>query len=144
MTATSAPRTPTIRGLPPPRPHDPFERVVVAVADGWEICQFADADPRLAYFTPRGFRHVQLWHPDAQVSVLTPSKLTSGAFEVWSTTVRFACPRWEDVVCALPEVILPGAAQVRAFEHWLVAVHEPPTVRLLRHVWRHARHRQGA
>lgn len=137
-------RQPTIRGLVPPPPHDPLERVVVAMTDAWEIRQFAEGDPRLAYFTPRAFRHIQLWHPDAQVSILTPSKLTAGAFEAWTPTLRFATHHWEDVVCTLPHVILPGAAQVRAFEHWFVTVQEPRRVRLLRHLWRNTRRRQEA
>ena len=47
-----------------------------------ELRQFADDDPRTAYFARRGFAHVQLWHPERRVSVLTPSRLTGGNFEL--------------------------------------------------------------
>ena len=129
---------------PPPPPHDPRERERVAVTGAWEVRQFPADDPKLAYFAPRGFLHVQLWHPGEGVSVLTPSKLTGGLYAIWSPDARLDCAGWDDVVCALPRLIVPGAAQVRAFERWLVTAHEPRHVHLLRHVWRHTRRRQEA
>ena len=37
----------------------------------------------LGYFAPRGLLHVQLWHEAAGISVLTPSRLTGGRYEVF-------------------------------------------------------------
>lgn len=37
----------------------------------------------LGYFAPRGLAHVQLWHERAGISVLTPSRLTGGRYEVF-------------------------------------------------------------
>lgn len=65
----------------PPPPHDPRERELVMVLTGWEVRLFSG--PKFQYFAPRGFWHVQLWHPEARVSVLTPSRLTSGFYEAY-------------------------------------------------------------
>ncbi|GIW42380.1 MAG: hypothetical protein KatS3mg076_2957 [Candidatus Binatia bacterium] len=51
-------------GWPPP-PHDPRERAVLATVGSWEIRHHPPADPKHAYFAPRGFLHLQLWHPAA-------------------------------------------------------------------------------
>ncbi|MCA9690593.1 MAG: hypothetical protein R3A51_09190 [Nannocystaceae bacterium] len=68
---------------PPPPPHDPRERILQRLLGPWHVRQFPPGDARLAYFTPRGLLHLQLWHPEAGVSVLTPSRLTNGRFEVF-------------------------------------------------------------
>jgi hypothetical protein len=81
MAATS--KSPSPAGSWPPPPHDPRERAAVASIDGWEIRIFPEGDRRAEYFTPRGFLHAQLWHPQARVSVLTPSRLTGGLFELY-------------------------------------------------------------
>jgi hypothetical protein len=65
----------------PPPPHDPVERVVAVQLGEWEVRVFEGARQR--YFLPRGMGHVQLWHARAGVSVLTPSKLTAGLYEVF-------------------------------------------------------------
>ena len=77
----------------PPPPHDPRERTAVASIDGWEIRIFPEGDRKAEYFAPRGFLHAQLWHPVARVSVLTPSRLTGGLFEL------FPYQGWKAPVC---------------------------------------------
>jgi len=73
--------------LPPH--HDPGERCCLfESADGWLILGHAINDPNHAYFAPRGLLHLQLWHPQRRVSVLTPSLLTRGTFEVWASSAR--------------------------------------------------------
>ena len=44
---------------------------------------FARYDPRFEYFVRKKMMHLQLWHPLIWVSVLTPSKLTLGRFEIF-------------------------------------------------------------
>jgi hypothetical protein len=67
--------------LPPPPPHDPRERERVFTHGAWEIRLFTDR--KFAYFVGHGLWHIQLWNPDAQVSILTPSRLTRGFFEAY-------------------------------------------------------------
>lgn len=75
MSAAALPSAP----LPPP--HDPTERELALVLGAWEVRIFTGR--KLDYFVPRGLWHLQLWHPRAHVSVLTPSRLTSGRYEVF-------------------------------------------------------------
>ena len=122
-------------GLPPP--HDPGERTPVAWVGLWEVRQFADGDARLDYFRPRGFHHLQLWQPEARISILTPSRLTAGLFEVWPEGgQRASASTWREVGAQLPGVDLPGAIEVLALESWFVEREEPRTLRLLRLWWR--------
>jgi hypothetical protein len=65
----------------PPPPHDPSERELAHVLGDWEVRIFGDR--KFSYFVERGLWHVQLWHPAARVSVLTPSRLTRDAYEVY-------------------------------------------------------------
>lgn len=69
-------------GEPPP-PHDPRERELASrTADGqWEVRVFGSR--MFQYFVTRGLWHVQLWHPEARVSLLTPSRLTLGFYEAF-------------------------------------------------------------
>jgi len=89
--------------LPPP--HDPDERVVVEVLDrGWDVRVFSADDKRRAYFVPRGFWHLQLWNERARLSVLTPSRLTGGRFELRSAWGRQCFERWSQVASRLREL----------------------------------------
>lgn len=65
----------------PPPPHDPRQRERLIALHSWEVRLFTDV--RFRYFVPRGLWHVQLWHEEARVSVLTRSGLTKGAYEVF-------------------------------------------------------------
>lgn len=66
-----------------PTPHDPSERVVVADTGDWQLRAFAPGDPKATYFAESGFSHVQFWNPSAGISVLTPSALTCGRWQVF-------------------------------------------------------------
>lgn len=84
MTCQAASRTtPGVSALVPP--HDPNERECVwrlgRGDDEWEVRIFSGRF--FEYFVPRGLWHVQLWNPRARVSILTPSKLTAGAWEAF-------------------------------------------------------------
>ena len=65
----------------PPPPHDPRERERILAVAGWELRLFGEH--RFQYFVRHGFWHLQLWHPEAQVSVLSPSRLTHGLYEAF-------------------------------------------------------------
>jgi len=67
----------------PAAPHDPRERAAIDSVGEWLVCQFPAGDQRLEYFADRGFLHLQLWHPIAEISVLTPSRLTEDCFEMY-------------------------------------------------------------
>ncbi len=120
----------------PPPPHDPREREVVSMVGEWEVRQFAATDVKLAYFTSRGFLHMQLWHPVHRISILTPSRLTGGRFEVWSAGGdRVAVARWASIGDLVPAVELPRAIEIAAIERWFVLRHEPAEIHLLRVWW---------
>lgn len=120
----------------PPSPHDPRERVAIGVAGEWSVRQFTAHDPKLAYFTGRGFLHLQLWHAVHRVSILTPSRLTAGRFEAWAAGGdRIIAISWDAMTAALGDLPVPTAAEVRALECWLVVRYEPAQLRLLRTWW---------
>jgi hypothetical protein len=126
-----------MRDRPLPAPHDPDERVVIAYATDWEVRQFARDDTRFEYFARRGFLHLQLWHPALGISILTPSRLTRGAFDVRDIDdPMIRTPRWDLVACCLGDrAALPHAADVRALERWFILRHEPAELHLLRTWW---------
>jgi hypothetical protein len=64
----------------PPPPHDPRERVLVTTVSNWQVRVYVEARART--LAPKGLWQVQLWEPDAQLSVLTASRATDGAYEV--------------------------------------------------------------
>jgi hypothetical protein len=111
------------RPLPPP-PHDPAERTLLAEMDGWEVRDFAPDDPRHAYFAHRGFSHLQLWHPEAGISLLTPSRLTAGSYEVfpfvgWKRRGDYATLR--ALIKSAHGVTLPSPSLIAATLRWFAA-----------------------
>ena len=113
----------------------------MAWVGAWEVRQFAQGDARLIYFRPRGFHHLQLWHPVERISILTPSRLTAGRFEMWPEGgERLSAVSWRDVRTQLAGVDLPGATEIFAIESWFVAREEPRALRLLRLWWRKGAH----
>jgi hypothetical protein len=133
----SAPPLRLVSSLPPP--HDPGERTPVAWVGLWEVRQFPDGDARLAYFRPRGFHHLQLWNPAARISILTPSRLTAGLFEMWPEGgQRSSAATWRQVTEQLRGVELPSAIEISALESWFIEREEPRALRLLRAWWRRA------
>ena len=57
--------------------------MVLDVIDGWEVRVFEPLGHALRNQGSKGFDHLQLWHPSAGVSLLTPSILTGHQFEVY-------------------------------------------------------------
>ena len=119
--------------------HDPAERQLVAYAGEWELRQFAESDRRFAYFATKGFAHVQLWHLASCTSIITPSRMTAGNFELWSETfdVRYSSSSWPSIANALYalDIAPPSRNEVRAIERWFVLPGETRAGRLLRSWW---------
>lgn len=123
--------------------HDPADRVFVAdLGNGWEMRQFAEHDRRLAYFADKGFAHVQLWNAAANVSVVTPSRLTDGSFEAWIANddegvLRCAARSWStiELELAVRRIAPPNRHMIRAIEKWFVLPVETRAGRLLRSWW---------
>lgn len=108
-------------GWPPP-PHDPRERELTLYLGDWQLRVF---DGRFSeYFIPRGLWHLQLWHAERQVSVLTPSRLTSGLYEAFPIAGwKQRCARYSDMAAGVREehaVELPGEDCLRSLEVALV------------------------
>jgi hypothetical protein len=111
-----------------PPPHDPSERALVCKLGAWEFRAFPPDDPKHRYFATRELLHLQLWHPDARVSLLTPSRLTAGAFEL------FPVDGWKCVVRSAEEarrlaryahgVELPSPLRLAALIEWYVRSEE--------------------
>lgn len=115
---------PRAEGYPPP-PHDPRERERIATAGPWEVLQFAADDSRIRYFAPRRMLHLQLWHPGRRISILTPSLITDGLYEVVlaSHGDRGRTPSLPALREALREVLrveLPTDRQLERWTTWYV------------------------
>lgn len=117
--------------------HAPHDRVVVGQVGAWELRHYREGDRRLAYFADKGFAHVQLWHAATGTSILTPSRLTGGEFELWCAPERVLCPAWPGVEAELRDrgIAPPGRHAVRALERWFVLPTESRAGRLLRSWW---------
>jgi hypothetical protein len=106
----------------PPPPHDPRERVCVAGWNGWEVRSFAANDRRRGYLASHGMGHVQLWHPGAGVSVLTPSRLTGDQIEIYPIAGWKRAATDTQAASALVryafQLTLPGPARLHAFARW--------------------------
>jgi len=106
----------------PPPPHDPRERELALEQGGWQVRLFGGR--KFQYFVTRGFWHMQLWHPDARVSVLTPSRLTSGFYETFPIANWKAqaadYPTLVQLVSEMHEIVLPNAGEVARLEKALV------------------------
>lgn len=64
--------------------------------------------------------HLQLWHSANLISVLTPSQLTGGRFEIATSTRRTSVADWTGVIAQLPDQQLPCRAELAALTMWLV------------------------
>jgi hypothetical protein len=116
-----------VGALPPL--HSPFDRELLARVGPWEVRRHARDDGRFAYLATRSMLHVQLWHPDHRVSVLTPSRLTGGRFEIASSTRRAWVADWDAVVAQLPDHQLPRRSDLAALSLWLVVRHETSDIK---------------
>lgn len=105
----------------PPPPHDPWERGLVARIGAWEVRRFEPEDLKFGYFLARGFLHLQLWHPEAPASVLTPSRLTGGFFEVFPIDgwkARVTAGVLHRIVARELGVRLPSLTRIAAATEW--------------------------
>lgn len=106
----------------PPPPHDPRERDLALLVAGWEVRLFSGR--KFAYFVTHGFWHLQLWHPVARVSVLTPSRLTRGRYEACPiANWKAQAPDYARLVTLLDGLVaakLPDHAAVLRLERALV------------------------
>lgn len=109
-------------GLSPPPPHNPVERELAMRVGAWEVRVFGGR--KLEYFVSRGFWHLQLWHPDAGISILTPSRLTRGLYEAFPIACwKIQAPDYDKLISLLQGtrgVALPAAVDVLRMERALV------------------------
>lgn len=100
--------------------HAPDDRELLAHVGTWQVRRHALHDERFAYCASRAFLHVQLWRPDRQISILTPSRLTNGRFEIARGWRRASVSTWPGVVALLPDHELPSGSELAALTMWLV------------------------
>ncbi|MBL8678153.1 MAG: hypothetical protein JNK05_03265 [Myxococcales bacterium] len=104
-----------------PRPHDPDDRVLVASLGDWELRDFADGSRFAAFFARHGLAHRQLYLRSAPLSILTPSALTGGAFELCASDGRARFrdePALRAFVARHFEAALPATISLRAAGRW--------------------------
>ncbi len=107
--------------LPPP--HLAHDRVCVGTIGPWEVRVFAVNDTRHRYLADRGMLHLQLWHPQARISILSRSGLTRGQWEVCGPDGRHRCacyPCLRRFIAQRADVVAPCARLVSQHEQWFV------------------------
>ncbi|WP_394826276.1 hypothetical protein [Pendulispora albinea] len=106
----------------PPPPHDPRERDLALMLEEWEVRLFGGR--KFQYFVTRGFWHLQLWHPVGRISILTPSRLTSGFYETFPVANwKAQAPDYRSLVQlveGMHEIRMPSQAEVARLEKALV------------------------
>lgn len=109
--------TPALR-----RPHDPEDRVTIAVLGRWELRDFAAGSTFAAFFARHQVEHRQLLDVELGVSVLTPSPLTDDQFELCDARGwRFRAGRERAMREHVRErygVELPQGVTLRALVRW--------------------------
>lgn len=107
----------------PEAPHDPRERFVEAELRGWELRLYQVGEPKERALAVRGLLHAQLWHPGLRVSLLTPSHLTYGQYEV----CRARNERWRSwhyrplrAMFRHFEIDAPSEHELAMVERWFV------------------------
>ncbi len=113
---------PTAFAPPPPPPHDPTERHLVMMCGEWEVRVFGANE--MHYFRTRGLWHLQLWHPRAQVSVLSASRLTLGLYECFPFAGWKGRARTDRNIAAMVKaehgIDMPSAIEMARLEKALV------------------------
>jgi hypothetical protein len=106
----------------PPPPHDPRDRELAMRLGEWEVRLFGDR--KFQYFVTRGFWHVQLWHEEARLSVLSPSRLTRGFYEAYPiANWKAQAPDYERLISLIASThvaTLPSPAEIKRVERALV------------------------
>lgn len=113
-----------------PRPalsHAVTERAVVGRCGGWEVRRHPLGEPAVAAYVRDGYLHLQLWCGRSGISILTPSRLTAGLFDLQlADGARVRAHLYQRVVDAVPAgVRAPSESDVAALERWHVLPHEP-------------------
>jgi hypothetical protein len=105
-----------------PRPHDPDDRVLLAMLAGWELRDFAADSDFARFFARHGLAHRQLLARAEGVSILTPSTLTNGEFECCDRDGSRLRERSETtlraVVLARYGASLPEGVHLRSLARW--------------------------
>jgi hypothetical protein len=118
---------------PPPRPHDPADRVPLARIGEWEVRRFEEDGALFGYAAPRGLLHLQLWHPRRAVSLLTPSRLTGGRYEAFPIAGWKLAAKSLEVIGGVVRgehgVVVPSPGRMRALERWFVTAAERVALR---------------
>jgi len=116
--------------------HNPEQRCFVHQVGSWYILRHAANDPMVSWLAPRGLLHLQLYHAPTGLSVLTPSGLTEGTYELGEGAER---ARYHCYGCLNGHLVrehgvhLPCLRSVRWAERWFVRAAEfgsaavPPT-----------------
>jgi hypothetical protein len=106
-----------------PRPHDPDDRVLVATIGPWELRDFAEGSSFARFFAKHGIAHRQLYARAVGLSILTPSPLTEGEFDLrsidgerWATRSERAL---REHVSERYGAALPDGVALRALARWI-------------------------
>jgi hypothetical protein len=106
--------------------HAIADRVVVARCEDWEVRQHPIDDPASADLVAGGYLHLQLWCPATGISILTPSRLTAGLFDVrLADGGRVRAHLYRRAQDAVRPRAAPSEAAIAALERWHVLRHEP-------------------
>lgn len=62
--------------------HDHRRRVVMFWLGEWEVLMHPPCSELHRLLVVNGMFHMQLWHPESRTSILTPSAITEGLFEI--------------------------------------------------------------
>ncbi len=62
--------------------HNHRLRALVFWLGDWEVLMYRPCSDVHRLLVVNGMFHLQLWHPESQTSILTPTSLTGGQFEV--------------------------------------------------------------
>jgi len=106
----------------PPWPHNPNERIPIGEVLGWELRVVPRTEPTHKFLIQQELLQLQFWHPDAKVSLLTPSPAIRGCpvHQIAGWTVLNAPePKVRSIVRSfgLP---LPALSHIEALVQWHV------------------------
>ena len=118
-------RSPLSRAMPiqPPVTHDPSERACLTELGGWSLWSTPRNDPSFTQLVQSGQLHMQLWHAEAHISVLTPSALTGGFHELWTPDIHMRICCYTHVAQKLAErgaPPLPCPGLITHFAAWFI------------------------
>ena len=96
--------------------HDHHRRALVFWLGEWEVLMYRPCSDMHHLLVVNGMFHLQLWHPESKTSILTPTALTDGKFEVAPLFgSEFRTDSYEDlapILEAARNLLIPHAARV--------------------------------